>query len=138
MSGPAVFPYETSAIRQKSLPERNPSREGFLQDAIGPLASCASIILGVNLEEALRMSAGRADLRRFRADDDVTAVAALPDLDFALLEDLSRLDILQEGAIALLMMFLDLCDEAELRCQCLEALFLGRLSKALVHVSVHS
>lgn len=44
-----------------------------------------SIILNSELEVCLRVGANRADLRRFLADYDVTAVAALPNYDAALL-----------------------------------------------------
>ena len=54
-----------------------------------------SIVFSGDFEVALRMSAGRANLGRFRPDDDVSAVATFPDLDFALLEDRRRLDVLQ-------------------------------------------
>ena len=47
------------------------------------------------------MGAGGADLRGGGADDDVAAVAALPDLDLALFEHLGGLHIAQEGACLL-------------------------------------
>ena len=75
------------------------------------------------------MVAGGADLRRLRADDDVPAVAALPDLDLALFKDLRRLQIVQQGAVALLMVLLDLGDQAEALRQLREALFLGGLGE---------
>ena len=62
------------------------------------------------------------------------AVPALPDLDLALLENLLRLHILQQGTIPLLMALLDLPDHAELGRQFREALRLGGLGKALVHI----
>ena len=83
------------------------------------------------------MIAHGADLRSGRADNDVAAVAALPDLDLALCEDGGRLHIVQQGAIALLMMALDLSDHAEAGCQLREALCLGCFGKAC-NMSVHS
>ena len=59
-----------------------------------------SVVLLPQLEIALRMAAGGADLRRLGADDDVSAVAAFPDLDLALFKDLRRLQIVQQGAVA--------------------------------------
>ena len=47
------------------------------------------------------MVAGRADLRRLLAHDDVTAVAALPHLDFALGKDLRHLHIVQQGTVSI-------------------------------------
>ena len=95
------------------------------------------IVLFVYFEEALRMVAGRANLRRRRADYDVTAVAALPYLDFALLKDLSGLYIAQQGTVTLFVVLLDGCNQTELACQIVEAFFLGGLCKA-VYMSVHS
>ena len=45
-----------------------------------------SVILGRDLKVSLGMGADGADLRGGGADDDVTAVAALPHLHLALLE----------------------------------------------------
>ena len=53
-----------------------------------------SVILAVDLEIGLRVRAGGADVRRFGADDDVTAVAAFPDLDLAFFKDGCGLDVL--------------------------------------------
>ena len=54
----------------------------------------ALIILAVDFEICLRMSAYRADLGCLDAYDYVSAVPALPDLDFALLKHLCCLDVL--------------------------------------------
>ena len=53
------------------------------------------VVLGVNLEVSLWMSACWADLRSLCANYDVTTVAALPYLHLALLEHLSSLDVLE-------------------------------------------
>ena len=45
------------------------------------------------------MVAGRADLRRFLTDHNVTAVAALPYLDLTLGKDLRHLNIVQQGTV---------------------------------------
>ena len=81
------------------------------------------------------MSADRTDLRSLGSDADVTAVAALPDLDLTLLKALLGLYVLQEGSVALLMMLLNCTDHAELGGKGLESLSLSCLCKALVHVS---
>ena len=61
------------------------------------------------------MVAGRTDLRRVGTDHNVTAVAAFPHLDFAALEDLRGLHVVQQRAIALLVVLLDGGDAPELR-----------------------
>ena len=83
-----------------------------------------SIILRVDLEVALGVVAGGADVGGLGADDDVAAVAAFPDLDLALFKDLGGLDIAQQRAVALFVMALDLADEAELLRELGKALFL--------------
>ena len=50
------------------------------------------------------MIAGRAYLGGLFANDDMAAVAALPHLDFAFSKDLRHFHIVQQGAVALLMM----------------------------------
>ena len=67
------------------------------------------------------MGAGGAQLRCAGADDQVAAVAALPNLDFALGEDFGGLHILQQGAVALLVMLLNGGDQTELGSQLVEA-----------------
>lgn len=93
------------------------------------------IVLFVYFEEALRMVTGRADLRSRRTDYDVTAVAALPYLDFALLEYLSGLYIAQQGTVTLFVMFLNGCNQTELASQIVEAFLLGGLCEAVVHAA---
>ena len=92
------------------------------------------IVLCADFKIALRMVAGGADLGSLCADDDVPTVAALPDLDFALRENLGRLDIVQQCAVALLMVLLYGGDEAELLRELMEALFIGSLGKAVIHI----
>ena len=50
-----------------------------------------SVVVAVDLKEALGVVAGGADLRGGSAHHDVAAVAALPNLDLALLKDLGGL-----------------------------------------------
>ena len=80
------------------------------------------------------MIAGGTDLGGLCADSDVAAVAAFPDLDFALFEHLRCLQIVQQCAVALFVVLFDLRDEAEALCQLREALFLGSLGKVLIHI----
>ena len=76
------------------------------------------------------MIASGTDLGRLYADGDVAAVAAFPDLDFALFEHLRCLQIVQQCAVALFVVLFDLRDEAEALCQLREALFLGSLGSS--------
>ena len=80
------------------------------------------------------MIAHGALLGRFRALDDGSAVAALPLVLADAHPDLAGLDILRELAVAFLVMCLDLRDLAELEGDVGEALGLGLVSHALVHV----
>ena len=59
-----------------------------------------SVIVAVNLEETLGILAGRADLRRGGAHNNVTAVAALPHLHFAFFKDLGGFHIAQQCTVA--------------------------------------
>ena len=95
------------------------------------------IVFRVNFKVALWMVAGRADLRRFLTDHNVTAVAALPHLDLALGEDLRRLYIAQQGAVTLLMVLFNGGDQTEALRQLVKALLVSSLGKAVVQ-SVHS
>ena len=80
------------------------------------------------------MVADRTDRGSFLADDDVTAVGALPDAVAVAGEDDSVLDVLQELAVASLVLFLDGTHHAELGSNLLEAFFLSFLRHAGVHV----
>ena len=64
----------------------------------------------------------------------MTAVAAFPYLDLALLEYLLGFDIPEQCTVALLVTLLDCSYKAELCCQLSEAFLLGCLCKAVVHV----
>ena len=85
------------------------------------------IVLCVNLKIALRVIADRTYLRCFCSDHDMSAVAALPYLYFALLEYGSCLYIFQESTITLFVMFLDLADHTEFCCQCMETFLISGL-----------
>ena len=80
------------------------------------------------------MVADGADLGGLGADDDVAAVAAFPHLHLALGEDRLGLDVVQQGAVALLVVFLDGGHATELGGQLGEALGLGGAGEALVHI----
>ena len=80
------------------------------------------------------MVADGADFGSGGADHDVAAVAAFPHLDFALCEDFFHLNVLQQGAVAFLMSFLDGCDAAELSRKFGESFLIGGLREAVVHV----
>ena len=80
------------------------------------------------------MIAGRADLWRFLTDHNMTAVAALPQLDLALGKDLRHLHIAQQGAVALLMVLFNGGDQAETLGKLVEALLVSSLGKAVIHI----
>ena len=92
------------------------------------------IVLGVNLKIALRMCAGGAKLGRIRSNNDMSAVAAFPNLDLTLCKDLCHLDVLQQGAVTLLVMLLDLGNQAEFCRKLREALLFGGLGESGVHI----
>ena len=98
--------------------------------------SCVLVVLGVHLGVALGVSAYGANFRSLGANNDVAAVTAFPNLNFALLENLSGFDVLQKGAITLFMVLLNFANHAELGRQSLEALFFCGLGEVIV--SVHS
>ena len=80
------------------------------------------------------MVADGADVGSGSADHDVAAVAAFPYLDFALGEDSGGLDILEQCAVALLVVLLDGSDQAEFLGQLGETFCVGGLCEFGVHV----
>lgn len=60
-------------------------------------------VVHVDFEESLRMGADGAEFGGLGAHDNMSAVAALPYLHFALLEDSGRFHVLQEGTVTLFM-----------------------------------
>jgi len=80
------------------------------------------------------MCARRADLGSLGANDDMTAIAALPHLDLALCKDLCHLHVVQQCAVTLLVVTLDRCDQTELFCKLSKALFLSSLCKTIIHI----
>ena len=88
----------------------------------------------MHLKVGLRMCTNGADLRSLGANYDMTAIAALPHLHFALLEDSSSLDVLQQSTIALLMTFLDDGYQTELGSQFVETFLFGSLCETFIHV----
>ena len=79
------------------------------------MALAALKVFRLNLEVALRMVTHWTHLGSLLADDDMAAVAALPDHITLAREDHSILDVLQQLAIAFLVMFLDGAYEFKLR-----------------------
>ena len=80
------------------------------------------------------MGAYRADFRSLGTDNDVSAVAALPNLDFASLEHFGSFNIVKQSTIALFMALFDSCNHPEFRSKLRESLFLCGLGEACVHV----
>ena len=64
----------------------------------------------------------------------MSAVAAFPNLDFALFEDLGRFHVLEEGAVAFFVLLFDGGDHAEFLGECGEAFFFGGFCETFVHV----
>ena len=89
----------------------------------------------MDLEVALGMSAGGADLRSGSSYHDMSAVTALPNLDLALLEYLSGLNVVKKRAVSFLVRLLNSGYKAEFSCELVESLFLSGLCKARVHIS---
>ena len=79
------------------------------------------------------MEADRTNIGGIGANDDMAAVAALPDADATLVEDLGCLDVAQQGTISLLMMLLDGCHAPELLGQLMETLLVSLAGKGGVH-----
>ena len=100
----------------------------------GSSAGTISVVLAVELKEALGVPAGGTHLRGGGAHHDVAAVAALPHLDLTLLEDLSRLHVVEQRPVALLVALLDGGHQAEFGGQLREALRLSGLGEAVIHV----
>ena len=80
------------------------------------------------------MVAYGADFGSLGAHYQVAAVAAFPQGDTGLLKDGLGLDVVQQGAVALLVGLLDGGNTAELLGQSMEALFFGVLSHAVIHI----
>ena len=80
------------------------------------------------------MRACRADLRRFRAHNNVSAIAAFPDLDLALGKNLGGFHVVKQRTVALLMVFFDRGDKAEFVRELMEAFLIGGLGKTVLHV----
>ena len=91
----AFFCDEVTLIKKSSAQKST----GFLKDesrfpqTMEVSLFLSLIIFRVDFKIALGMIAGRADFRRFLADHNVTAVAALPYLDLTLGKDLRHLHI---------------------------------------------
>ena len=88
----------------------------------------------MNLKIALGMSTGGADLRRIRANYDMSAVTAFPYLNLALCKYSGSLNIAEKRAVSLLVVSLDSGYETEFGCKLGKSLLIGSLSKSIVHI----
>ena len=79
------------------------------------------------------MGADGADFGGLGAYDNVPAVAAFPNLDFALFEHLCGFHVLEEGTVAFFVHLFDGGDFAELGGESGEAFFFGGLGETFVH-----
>jgi hypothetical protein len=93
------------------------------------------IVSSMDQEVRLRMLANRTKLRSLLADNDMAAIAALPDHVLIARENDTLLDIAQELTVTLLMSLLDSADLLEKESDLVESLFLGHLGKLGIHVS---
>ena len=93
-----------------------------------------SIVFSVDLKVSLSVCANGANLRSLCTHNDVTAVTALPNLNFALCENFLSLNIVKQCAIALFMVLLDSSDYSELCCKLCKAFFFSGLCKTVVHI----
>ena len=80
------------------------------------------------------MVANRAYFGRFFADDDVTAVGALPNHVVVAGENKATLNVGQQFFVALLMVFFNLTDHCKQRGDMVETLFLGGFGESGIHV----
>ena len=80
------------------------------------------------------MVADGAHLGSLGADDDMTAVAAFPNLDAGLFKHCLGFHVLKQLAVALLVGLLDGGNAPELGGQCSKALFLGLSCHPLIHI----
>ncbi len=120
---------EALGINRGRLREREPIIRTELISARAVL-----VVFSSDFEEGLRVGADGACGWGLGADDDVTAVAAFPHLDFALFEDGCSFHVLEEGAVAFLVALLDGGDGAELLGEGGKAFGFGSLRKVFVHV----
>lgn len=88
------------------------------------------IVFAANFKIAAGMSAGRTDLGRACAHNDMPAVAAFPYLYFASGKNLGRFNIMQQRTVALFMVLFNSGNQTEFCCQFGETFFLGGFGKA--------
>ena len=94
-----------------------------------------SIIVFLQLEICLRMSADRADFRSILSDMNMTAVGADPDPVAVTGEHNALFDIRYQFAVTLFMLLLDLTDGIKKIGKTGKSLFLGNLCKLRIHIS---
>src|SRR5699024_6734889 len=100
----------------------------------GPSVVRRSIVLDLQLKVSLGMCADRSLERRRLADIGVAAVGALPDLLLLAGKDLAVGQVLGQGEVALLVLLLDAGHHGEQGGDLVEALLLGLLGHAGVHL----
>ena len=107
---------------------------GFEISGLNRQIAFLSIVFGVKLKETLRMITGRTNIRGLSADDDMTAVTAFPNFDLALFKYPSGFDIFEQCAVSFFMVLFNFGDQSELCGKLREALRLGGLGKAFIHI----
>ena len=93
-----------------------------------------SVIFSIDFEVTLRMGADGADFRRFRADNNVSAVTAFPDFDTAFFEYFGCFHIPEKSPVAFLMVLFNCSDPAEFGSEFRKSFSLCGPRKALVHI----
>ena len=93
-----------------------------------------SVILRLDLEECLRMLAGRADLRRFFTDINMPAVAAFPAAGTGFDPHFILLNVGEQFLITLLVTFFDRGDPLEKAGDVIKTFGFRLLREVLVHL----
>ena len=83
----------------------------------------------------MRVEADGADVGRGGANDDMTAVAALPDLNAGFFEDFLRLDVFQKRAVTFFVVLFDSGDATELFSEFGKAFLFSLARHTGIHVS---
>ena len=83
------------------------------------------VIFAVDFKKALRMRAGRADFRSGSSYNDVSAVSAFPNLDFAFCKNFGHFYVFEKCAVAFFVVFFDCGNQSEFCRQFRKTFFVG-------------
>ncbi len=93
-----------------------------------------SIVFRMKLEIGLRVCAYGADFRRLYAYDNMTAIAAFPDLNVAFFENLGYDNVAEKSAVTFLVLFFDFRNQTEFDRKLGKTVLLGGFCEAFVHI----